>query len=91
MDLNIVIARIYPNARYRLSKADPPHKIIEWRDLHPQPLEAELEAEWGKYQQETASEKAEDDFIKNNGTSYHAIIDGRRIEIILLPEGATIL
>jgi hypothetical protein len=91
MDLNIAIHRIYPDAKYRLSKSDPPHKIIQWEDLRPQPSEADLLQEWEKYQQETNAKSAEDDFIKNNGTAYHAIVDGQRVEIILLPKGTIII
>jgi len=91
MDLNIAISRIYPHAEYRLSKSDPPHKIIEWRDLRPQPTEEQLLQEWEKYLQDEVIANTEKNYIENNGTSYHAIVDGRRIEIILLPKGAIII
>ena len=91
MDLNIVIPRIYPDAEYRLDKADPPHKIIEWRDIRPQPTTLELEASWLEYEQEKTEEDTKKENIRTNGTTYYLLDDEEVREIILFKKEEVIV
>lgn len=85
MDLNITIHRLHPNAKYRLSKANPPHKIVEWKELFPEPSNEELVAEWEKYQQEMSILAQEREDFKSTSKKFQAILEGeaRYIEIYL--------
>jgi hypothetical protein len=75
MDLNIAIAKIYPDAKYRLSQADPPHEIIEWRDERREPTSAELRISWEEHEFEEQKKDELKANIKDNGITYY-LIDG---------------
>jgi len=87
MDLNIAIARIYSDAKYRLSKANPPHEIIEWRDKRKQPTQTELNTVWQAYQQEESEKESLKSDIKQNGTPYYLLFKEEIRTVILLKKG----
>jgi hypothetical protein len=85
-DLNICINKICPGARYRLSKSDPPHKIIEWGDARPQPTVREIEDAWEAYKGEILAEAAAKDNFKMEAKAYEALLPSGIIIHIYLRE-----
>ena len=77
MDLNIAIAKIYPDAKYRLSQANPPHKIIEWRDVREQPTEQELKFAWDDYNYEKEVINGDINDLEIKGANYFMKIEKR--------------
>lgn len=59
MDLNIILGRIRPEANYRLSRATPPHKIIEWRGSGTPPTQNQLQTEWDTFLRENKTRAKE--------------------------------
>jgi hypothetical protein len=84
MDLNIAINRLLPGAKYRLSGAIPPHKIIEWRDVRPQPTPEELQVEWEAYSLEMSAKEADLTNFKREATEYKCLLPGSDETIIIL-------
>jgi hypothetical protein len=74
MDLNICINKIYPGAKYRLSKSDPPHKIIEWRDARPQPTVREIEDAWEAHKGEVLAEATAIDNFRMENAEYEVLL-----------------
>jgi uncharacterized lipoprotein YbaY len=73
MDLNIAISKIYPDAKYRLSQADPPHEIIEWRDERREPTPVELRISWEEHEFEEQKKDEIKANVKANGITYYLI------------------
>lgn len=91
MDLNIAIAKIYPDARYRLSQANPPHEIIEWKDEKKQPTPVELQISWEEHELEEQKKDELKANIKDNGITYYLINGSEEVrEIILLKKEVTL-
>lgn len=86
MDLNIAISKIYPDAKYRLSKNDPPHDIVEWRDNRKKPTQTELDTAWNEYLEEEDKKDTLEAKIKNEGKKYQVLDAGNITEIYLLEE-----
>lgn len=85
VDLNIAINRILPGAKYRLSKSDPPHEVIEWRDVREQPTQAELGAAWNEYLKEEEDKVTLEETIKSEGKKCQVLdAEGSITEVYLL-------
>jgi hypothetical protein len=84
MDLNIALNRVHPGATYKLSKADPPHEVIEWSDVRKQPTSEELQKVWDDYLLEQAKKETKKQEIISKGKSYYAYRNGEIEELILI-------
>jgi hypothetical protein len=88
IDYKIVLGRLLPNAKYRLSSSVPPHSIIEWRDARPQPSQASIDAEWATYEAEIQKKNEDDGILVNEiltkGKHYDALVDSVLIDVYLL-------
>lgn len=85
-DLNICINKICPGAKYRLNRANPPHKIVEWRDARPQPTVREIEDAWEAHKAEVLAEAAVLDYFKMEAQAYEALLPSGIIIHIYLRE-----
>ena len=84
MDLSIIIPRLYPKARFRLSSSTPPHSVIEWKESYPQPDALTLAAEWQLYlaEQQAIEDKKEE--IRTQGKKYQLLINNEIQDVFIL-------